>query len=196
MPPVSESGGRSRMNIYFLDYPITYTGEQLRPHLILKTTNITGDALVAFHGPCQVKTEALVDLHDQANKAFIYSESMVHLIGEWFQSDLETTVLKQRLLVATVGEIIREKSNYVPRRRGNDLYIDNRKLTVSVATISPVSTLLHLGINISDKNTPVPAIGLENLRICQFEITNLLLERFKKECEDIAISRAKVRSVA
>lgn len=183
------------MKIHFIDYPITYTGEQLRSHWILKTTNITGNALVAFHGPCHVKTEALVDLHDQAKNAFIYSESMVHFIGEWFQSNLETTVLRQRLLVATVGELIREKTNHIPIRKGNDLYIDNRKLTVSIATTSPVSTLLHLGINISDKNTPVPAIGLENLKICQFETTNLLLERFKNECEDIEISCAKVRSV-
>lgn len=183
------------MKTYFLDYPITYTGDQLKPHWILRTAKITGDALVAFHGPCQVKTESLIDIHDQQSGSFIYSESMVHLIGEWFQTDIKTMVFRQRLLIATVGEIIREKTDYNPIRKGNDLYIDNRKLNVSVATVSPLSGLLHIGINILSKNTPLPTIGLEDIKLCQFELTNLLLEKAKEEMENIEIACAKVKPV-
>lgn len=183
------------MKTYFLDYPITYTGEELRPHWILKKTKITGNALVAFHGPCQVKTESLIDLHDQLNNQTIYSESMVHFIGEWFETNLKTMVFRQRLMVATLSEIINAATGNHPTRLGNDLYIDNKKLNVSVATISPTSGLLHLGVNISSKNTPVPTIGLEDIKLCQFELTNLLLNSFKKEEEEIDIACAKVRAL-
>jgi hypothetical protein len=33
-------------------------------------------------------------------------------------------------------------------KRGNDLFYDGRKLSVSIATRSPVSVLMHMGINI------------------------------------------------
>jgi uncharacterized protein len=192
---LSKRYGRDIMKTYFLDYPITYTGQELKPHWILKTTKITGNALVAFHGPCQVETHSLVDLQDQLNSQTIYSEAMVHFIGEWFQSDLKTMILRQRLMVATLGEIIVEKTGLVSSRKGNDLYIDNKKLNVSVATLSLTSGLIHLGINISSKNTPVPTVGLEDIKLCQFELTNLLLERVKIEEEEIEISCVKVRAL-
>ena len=180
------------MKTYFFDHPITYDGTQLRPHWILEKTKITGDCLISFHGPAHVKTESLIDIHDRQANAIIYSESMIHFIGEWFRTDIQEMVFRQRLFIATLGEIIGEKSNAQIKRIGDDLFIKDRKLSVSIATVSLVSGLLHIGINISSRNTPVPAIGLDDLKICPFEITHQFLKIAEQEEEGIKIACAKV----
>ena len=68
----------------FLDKSIPYTGPELRPHFILSQFRIQGSAVVAFRGPCDVKTEALVDWEDRLAADSIRAAEMVHFLGEFF----------------------------------------------------------------------------------------------------------------
>ncbi len=185
-----------------------YTGVELRPHFLLTELGLKGPALGAFIGPCQVKTEHLVDWEDRLANDRIEARWMVHFIGEFFGLGLREGVFLQRLLMSLMGEVVNEqllalgRAGSLCRRDGDDLFIPEgegsglgRKLSVSIVTASPVSLLLHTGINIDPAGAPVPAIGLQELGITPEAWVPLVLSRFATEWESIHWACAKVRPV-
>ena len=186
------------MERLFIDKKIKYTGEQLSPHWIYKNFNIMGNAIVSFIGECDVNLTHMVDIEDVINDEPIYSKKMLSFIEENFNSTLTETVYKQRLLVTIAKELIEKTSPSVKIiRSGDDLYINNKKLSVSIATKSITSTLIHFGLNISAENAPVNAADLVNdAKIKDIEKFALdLLEKYSIETEDINLAISKVRGV-
>lgn len=140
----------------------------------------------------------MVDLADVRANAPIYSEDMLHFIIEHFDIDLEKTVVRQRLFIAVINEILSRQKDFVLTRRGDDLYHGEHKLSVSIATASPVSTLIHAGLNISSRNTPVPTIGLMDMGWNSREILKLgqsIARAYIEETLSIHLARCKVRGV-
>ena len=178
-----------------------YTGVELRPHFLLTELGLRGPALGAFIGPCRVQTEHLVDWEDRLAHDRIEARWMVHFIGEFFGMGLREGVFAQRLLMALMGDIANEHllkaggAGGLLRRSGDDLFMGDRKLSVSIVTASPVSILLHAGINIDPEGAPVAAIGLKELGIRPEVWVPEVLARFAKEWEDIHWACAKVRPV-
>ncbi len=181
--------------------PLTYDGRQLAPHWIYRQHDLLGDAIVSFRGPCEVKLSEMVDIEDVKAEAPIYSPQMVHFIAEFFDLDLEKTVYRQRLLVVTAKEVLEERLDRPVTRRGDDLYLTRPqdglpgKLSVSIATSSPVSTLIHTGFNVLTEGTPVATVGLAELGIDPDEFAQSVLERYTAEVADIWLARCKVRPV-
>ena len=84
------------------------------------------------------------------------------------------------------------------RREGDDLYSGNRKLTVSIVTASPVSVLLHMGVNWDSTGAPVSAIGLRDLGVEREQVGELAQEAlgvFAREWASIERACTKVRPV-
>jgi hypothetical protein len=174
---------------------IPYTGLELRPHWGLEKTGIYGPLIVAFRGPCEVPTGHLVDWEDRLANDFIRAKSMLHFIGEFFGTDLEAGVLYQRLFMAAAERLLID-SGLRAVRRGDDLFIDERKLSVSIATVSAVSVLLHWGINIDSTGAPVKACGLgefgwNDTRVLDF--AKQLLRYYSEEVQSVQIARCKVK---
>lgn len=182
------------MKTIWIDKPITYDGTQLRSHWIYGETGLLGDAIAAFVGPADVPTKHMVDLVDVKNDAPIFSRRMLHLIAEHFDADLALAVARQRLLVATAADLLRLACPEI-QRSGNDLYAGERKLSVCIATASPVSTLIHFAINIESGGTPVPTLGLADLKLDPRRIADELLARYRDELASMAEARCKVRAV-
>lgn len=185
------------MKTKWLPQTLCYDGTQLRSRWIEKVAGMTGNAVVAFVGGGNVPIEHMVDLEDVAANAPIFSESMLHFLIEIFGRDLEKMVLRQRLLVALILEELKkfpQCRNIV--RRGDDLYDGDAKLSVSIATSSPISCLIHTGINISSKNTPVKTKGLEDYDIPPQTLAESLMRRFAEELAGITHATTKVRPVA
>jgi hypothetical protein len=188
---------------YIKGKKITYDGSQLRSLWALREHNVQGDSVIAFRGPCRVSGDNLVDVEDLKEGREIYSEEMVHFIVELFHSDLDLTVALQRLFLCIIKDVIEEmKPEIYVSRRGDDLYIEvegedeeDRKLSVSVATASPVSTLIHAGVNVVSSNTPVPTLGLEDLGVPVDDFILNVLQRFIQEMKDMEGARCKVRGV-
>ena len=180
----------------FIDEEIKYIGSQLAPHWIYKNFNIQGDAIVAFVGECEVKLTEMVDLEDVINNEPIYSKYMLSFISEQFGLGIVEGVLRQRLLICVIKELLEEKGIFVVRN-GDDLMIDGRKLSVSIATKSITSVLIHTGLNIISEGAPVLASGLESelgIRdIKEFAIE--VMKRYSEEIEDIILAGTKVRGV-
>ncbi|MBI3017797.1 MAG: DUF366 family protein [Deltaproteobacteria bacterium] len=181
--------------VRFLEEALKYDGTQLAPLWIYKNYNIQGNALVSFIGPADVPLKHMVDVEDVKAQSPIYSESMVHFLGEFFDLDLEKTVFRQRLLMATVKEVLEKKISRVLSRQGDDVYDGDAKLSVSIATLSSLSTLIHAGINISSRNTPVKTKSLADYDVAPHAFAKEVLELFKKELESSWLARCKVRPV-
>jgi hypothetical protein len=179
-----------------LDQEIRYDGSQLRSGWIAEVAGLVGDAAVAFLGPCDVSPAHMVDRVDLEAGASIASPHMVHIIVEHPALDLAHVTTRQRLLMAIALELLNANlGEPLLRRDGDDLYLRDRKLSVSVATVSPTSGLIHAGFNVRGEGAPVAAIGLEELAMEPREFAARLLAAYAAEVEGAEAAGKKVRPV-
>jgi len=184
------------MKTLFIDNEIKYIGSQLAPHWIYKNFKIQGDAIVAFCGECEVKLTEMVDIEDVINNEPIYSKYMLSFITEQFNIELVEGVLRQRLLMTTIKEVL-ERRGFKVKRNGDDLFVNDKKLSVSIATKSLTSVLIHTGINILSEGAPIAVSGLESdLGIKDIkEFALEVMKRYSDEIDDIILASTKVRGV-
>ena len=189
-----------------LENAITYTGSELRPHWGLEQTKVYGSLLTCFTGPCRVPTEHLVDMEDRLASDHIGAANMLHIIGEFYGTTLEAGVLYQRLLIEWAERLLREEGLTTGTkiwRSGDDLFVQvgdrpKQKMSVSIATVSPVSVLVHLGLNIDSTGAPVSAIGFKDFGWDASQVlafAKKLLSHYIEELEDIRVAQCKVRPV-
>lgn len=180
--------------VKYLAEPIEYTGVELAPHWIAHKTGHFGSAVLAFRGPCYVATGKMVDLEDRFQGAEIRAKEMLHFIAEFFEGDLENGILWQRLFIAGFAEELGRlgAGKFIVVRKGNDLFVQDRKLSVSIVTATPVSRLLHFGVNINAEGAPVSAIGLKDLSIDAEQLAQGVLERWRGEWASVHKARCKV----
>ncbi len=184
------------MKTLYIDKDIKYIGSQLAPHWIYKNFKIQGDAIVAFCGECEVKLTEMVDIEDVINNEPIYSKYMLSFISEQFGINLTEGVLRQRLLVTCIKEALERRGIQV-LRNGDDLFINGKKLSVSIATKSVTSVLIHTGLNILSEGAPIPVsalktdLGIENIKEFAIEV----MEKYSEELQDIILAMTKVRGV-
>ena len=184
------------MKTKLIEEEIKYIGSQLQPHCIYKNFKLQGDAIVAFIGECDVKLTEMVDIEDVINNEPIYSKSMLSFITEQFNINLVEGVFRQRLLICIIKELLEKRGVFVVRN-GDDLMINGRKLSVSIATKSTTSILIHTGLNIESEGAPVKASGLTS----ELGITDIrafaqeVMTAYAEELKDIELASTKVRGV-
>ncbi len=189
-----EESDKPMLKTLWVEKRIDYDGTQMRPQWTYKNFGLEGDNIVAFIGGCEVKEEEMLDLEDLSKGEKIRAKLMLHFICEHFEDDLLRTIMRQRLLVCCAKECL-EKQGLVVERRGDDLFCGNRKLSVSIASKTLISCKIHLGINIDPEGAPVPAIGLKELNVPPEEFAKEVLDRYKRETEDIYFARCKVKGI-
>ena len=183
------------MKTLFVDKEIKYIGSQLAPHWIYKNFHLQGDAIVAFIGEVDVKLNEMVDIEDVINNEPIYSRSMLNFIIEQFDISLLGMIYAQRMFITIIKEVLEQKGIQV-KREGDDLFYKNRKLSVSIATKSLCSCLIHTGLNIIKEGAPIEASDLSEMGIKDIkEFALLILEKYKQEAQDIKMAQYKVRGV-
>jgi len=182
------------MRTHWIDERIVYDGSQLRAHWLLHRCGFAGDALVAFRGPCAVAGDEMADLADLDGPG-IAADDMVHFVWESFEhADLRLAVHRQRLLSAQAAEVLRELAPAaIVRRDGDDLWVGSGKLSISIATVTPVSALIHFAVNATPGGAPVPITTLAELRVEPRAFADALLRRAAAEQDSIDQARAKVR---
>lgn len=184
------------MQTKLIEEEIKYIGSQLQPHWIYKNFKMQGDAIVAFIGECEVKLTEMVDIEDVINNEPIYSKYMLSFITEQFNINLVEGVFRQRLLICIIKELLEKREVFVVRN-GDDLMINGRKLSVSIATKSTTSILIHTGLNIESEGAPVKAAGLTS----ELGITDIrafaqeVMTAYAEELKDIELASTKVRGV-
>jgi hypothetical protein len=205
---------QSILYTYWHPTPLNYDGSQLHPHMALELSNQYGSGIVAFTGEALVALSEMVDVEDVRKKAPIYSPSMLHFIGEFFHTSLLQGVWMQRLFMSVVYETLTQLNPHILhagsfQRHGDDLYwypdgvaelTTRRKLSVSIVAPSVVSSLLHVGLNLSHEGTPVPTAGLQSHELLPTTLSPEafaleVMSRFKAEYEGIYRASTKVRQV-
>jgi len=180
-----------------------YDGAQLHHAFCYENGGPLGASITYFRGPAAVK-DHLVDIEDRLADDFIKSKDMWHFIIEIPGASLTETVLWQRLFITKCIEWI--ENEYGDRiqiyRKGDDIMLHARpvpkKLSVSIATLSRFSGLIHAGINIEvGEGCPVPATGLKYLVGDKFlEFASDVSTKFVEEYEDILNATYKVSEVS
>ena len=99
----------------------------------------------------------MVDGEDLPLGAKICGRHMLQFIVEKFNVNLFSGVAVQRL-IASLVVLMSYKSSARTRDRtslllrdGDDIYIGEQKLSISIATNSPTSTLIHFAVNVTNE---------------------------------------------
>lgn len=145
-----------------LEEPLLYDGRQIEPFWAFRDLKLKGSSIVSWIGPMKIKPAKIIDYEDAGLE--IKSAEMVHFIVEHFDvqpADIKTCYHRQRIFVMIIREILSELDIQTDRK-GDDIYFDGKKLSVSIATCSNSSMKIHFGMNVKDKGTPegVDTIGL------------------------------------
>jgi len=195
-------------SIFIQDQVINYNGDQLKSLFNYKTTKEVGDSIVAFVGEMYVTPTHMVDVEDVIANDFIYSPSAVNFIIELFDISLESTILYQRAFMQIIQTTLNTFKMYSPipyavSLDGDDIFISHSgkpdgKLSVSIATVSQVSGLIHTGLNISlNQKVPVLAACLGDLfnKEVQTDLINIIISTFVEYVDDIKRCKYKVFGV-
>jgi uncharacterized protein len=180
------------MKFKFIDQKIKYDGAQLKPLYAYTQHKVTGDSIISFIGECDVSLEHMVDAEDFVVNAKIQAQSMLHFIIEVFNQNIFTAVSLQRLLVSIAQNLLLEK-NLKLSRKGDDLYLGAKKLSVSIASVSTVSAMIHLGLNITNEGTPVETCALNDFGIDTKHFSLELMQHFSNEFDSIFEATQKVK---
>ncbi len=189
------------MKTKYVSQKINYDGSQLSPLYGYLQHQVSGDSILAFAGSCAISPEKMIDAEDLVANAKIESDSMLHFIIELFHQDLMTAVSLQRLLVSIAEDILNSTSPVLKNKKlwrdGDDLYLDQKedalKLTISIASKSAVSCMIHFGLNIRNEGTPVATCCLDDLKINPKKFAEVLMEEFSSEYKSICEATEKVR---
>lgn len=180
------------MKCIILEEKTDYDGSQISSLWGYNSFGVQEDSIIIFRGACDVKIEHMIDLEDRKENESIWSEDMLSFIIEHFDStNLKLIYARQRLFTAIVREYLADVG-VSTSREGDDLFLEGKKLTVSIASTSAVSQKIHFGINVTH-----PVYGnLEEAGIKAGEIPGLMQEigmRYVREFEDIEKDLRKSR---
>ena len=182
------------MRIQLLEAPPTYDGLQLSTAFFDQHLPGEPAAILLFVSQADVPSEHMVDLEDAEAGAGIYSPLMAHVLVERRDMALREGVLAQRLLSRLAADWISRRSGVTVHVQGDDLFVVDGKLSVSVATRSPRGVLIHLGVNVDIEGAPVKAVGLRDLRVVPEEFLRGVARSFARELDSVEHAVSKVRS--
>ena len=129
----------------------------------------------------------------------IKGDDLIHFIVERFNSpaSMRLAYYMQRLLIVSIRDVL-GKHGIKTTRNGDDLFVDDGKLTVSIASAGITSEKIHCGINITTKGTPLDVrtaaisdMGIKDWKTVAKEIAEIL----SMEIEDIEGDIVKTKSL-
>ncbi len=185
------------MKSLWIEKRMTYDGRQLSSHFAYRNYGVMGDVIVGFVGPADVRITEMVDIEDVRQVAPISSDEMVHFLIEMFEVGLGQMVWVQRFFVLLLFErLVKRVSPSHLTRDGDDIFYQGRKLSVSIATVSPVSGLVHTALNVKGTGAPLPIACLEEMGIEAVSLAKEVMEAFCAEVEGMSMAKTKVRWVS
>lgn len=183
------------MKTCWIEKEFAYDGSQLKSLFTYLNFKVQGDSISAWIGACDIPDEHMLDGEDLVAGEEIRGGKMLHFIVEKFGQNLFSGVALQRLLASIAKDLLEELTKTKIKREGDDLYWNDGKMSISIATQSPVSTLIHFAVNINNENTPVKTAALDDLGLEPIPFAKELMNRFSQETASIQVATEKVRPV-
>ena len=171
-----------------------YDGSQINPSWAFQEFGVKDSTIVSWVGPMNILGDNLIDYEDVG--VDIKGNLMLNFIVEHFDEqpgNLKLAYHRQRMLVM----ITRDKLlDYGIRttQDGDDIFIDNKKLSVSIATASISTMKMHFALNITTEGTPVDVetsalednnMSMEQIHELQDSIANTYMEYIETIDKDI-----------
>lgn len=189
------------MQSHFIEQKFPYDGSQLRSLYGYLEHGVLGPSTIAWVGRCDIPFSHMVDGEDLLAKAVIQGDEMLHFIIEFFDRDLFSGVAIQRLFASIMKDYLAAKAKSALAgqelvRHGDDIYLGEKKLSISIATKSPVSTLIHFAVNVTNEGTPVQTLCLQDLKQDPRKVAEEVMNLFRNEYISIITATQKVRPVS
>lgn len=185
------------MKSLWLEQNTLYDGKQLQPLMNYLVHGLLGDSIVAWRGPCNVSAEHMIDGEDLRQEALIQGQDMLHFVVEIFDFSLRAGIALQRLMATLVVDTLKECSTsdniQQLKRSGDDLYLSDKKLNISIATATTNSVLIHFGVNVTNEGTPVATCSLKDFNVEPEKFAGLFLDKVTEEVKSIHRANQKVR---
>lgn len=171
-----------------------YDGSQINPSWAFQEFGVKDSTIVSWIGPMNILGDNLIDYEDVGLD--IKGDKMLHFIVEHFDEqpgNLKLAYHRQRMLVM----ITRDKLlNYGVKttQDGDDIFIDDKKLSVSIATASISSMKIHFALNITTDGTPSDVktsalddecLSMDEVRSLQEDIAKTYIETIDTIMKDI-----------
>jgi len=131
-----------------------YDGSQINPSWAFREFAVKDSTIVSWVGPMDIQSDNLIDYEDVGLD--IKGNKMLHFIVEHFDEqpgNLRLIYHRQRLLVMITRDILKDYS-VDTTQDGDDIFIDNKKLSVSIASASISSMKIHFALNVTTQGTP------------------------------------------
>lgn len=186
------------MKSLFIPREFPYDGSQLKSLFGYLDHGVQGNSIVSWIGACNISNDHMIDGEDLLAGETIAGAKMVHFIIERFETQLFGAVALQRLMASIVMDICCEHvgDNDVAaqfRRDGDDIFFGPGKLSISIATLTPMSALIHFAVNITNDGTPVQTAALEDINFRAEDFAKQVMKRVTDECLGIDSATTKVR---
>ncbi len=186
------------MKSYFIEKEFAYDGSQLRSLFAYLDHKVQGTSIVSWVGACDISIEHMIDGEDLLAGETIAGARMVHFIIERFETQLFGAVALQRLMAAIVMEVCRthvgdDEIAAHFSRDGDDIFYGDGKLSISIATLTPVSALIHFAVNVTNEGTPVKTAALKEFGYDAKDFAHDVMTRVVTEVESIETATVKVR---
>lgn len=188
------------MQAKFFEEKMKYDGHQLRSLYSYAKFGIMGDSIVSWVGACNVPFAHMVDMEDALQRSKIAGDEMLHFLVEIFDRDLFSAVCLQRILAAIIKDCLLTefKVNLQGldfRRDGDDLFWGDKKLSISIASKSPVSVMVHFAVNIVNEGTPVQTCALSDWGVNPKVFSEKIMSQFVSEFDSITLATRKVKAL-
>ena len=181
------------MKALFIKDQFLYDGTQLKSQFAYLKYRLLGDSIVSWMGPCNVSFDHMVDGEDLLDLSEIRGDLMLHFIVEVFDHDLFSSVCLQRLMASLIRDELQARTSLEWIRRGDDIYFEQKKLSISIAAKSPISTMIHFAVNVLNQGTPVPTTALQDFQIDPQNFSEKIMLQFVQEYQSIREATWKVK---
>lgn len=186
-----------------IEKKFAYDGSQINPSWAFKTFGVKGSSIITWRGAMNITPNNMKDFADVGLE--IKGNEMVHFMSEFFDiqpANIRMAYMRQRLLVLIFKEEL-AKMAVKSTRDGDDIFVDDAKLTVSIASVSISSMKIHFAFNIKDEGTPdvLETIGIFELKNENGELVfnednlltfvNNVVNSFIKELQTIELDISK-----
>lgn len=180
----------------WIETRLDYDGSQLACQYAYLKHGVMGDSIIAFRGACDVKLEHMADGEDLLAGARICGSDMLHFLIELYDVPLVAGVAVQRLFASQVRDVLKGMAAKIDlRREGDDLFWEDRKLSISVAAKTPLSVVIHFAMNVANAGTPVQTCALDDFALEPREVAERCLSAFATEWQNLSEATVKVRPV-
>lgn len=171
-----------------------YDGSQINPSWAFQEFGCKDSSIVSWVGSMNILGDNLIDFEDVGLD--IKGNRMLHFIVEHFDEqpgNLKLAYHRQRMLVMITRDKLLDY-NIKTTQDGDDIFIDDGKLSVSIATASISSMKIHFALNITRNGTPSDVntssledqnMSMDDIHKLQDEVANTYIEMLDTIMKDI-----------